>query len=268
MRGLSLWRESPYVFTQKLGFCTVKISCDTFYQKICQNRITQYDCIIDDLRKFQSLDLREWRIRPIHFIAHSTSFEIVWKLSRFVHFISRSDHRCGWYAIRKLSRQTPSKSSTWDQFKVIQEGNKLIQDCKTMCLVLADGPMTFNTWDHRLSTGPCVKEVSLLGSVGVPEGRQTCFFDISRSHGNIDAHPSLRTDRTERDSIKLKWRRPHNVKSRIGILADLQYCDHDIVWFGSGSLSRKWCQKKSWQYRSRDPMWKIEENLNKEEVLT
>ena len=29
------------------------------------------------------------------FIVHSTPFQIVWNLSRFVQFISRSDHRCG-----------------------------------------------------------------------------------------------------------------------------------------------------------------------------
>ena len=42
------------------------------------------------------------------------------------------------------------------------------------------------------------------------EGRQTCIFHSSRSHGNIDAHSSIRTERTEKHSIQIEMGRMRN----------------------------------------------------------
>ena len=95
MRWLSLCWDSPHFFTQNPGFCTVRISFDTIYQTICQNRTTQwYDGSIDGLPKFQSLVLRESEINPMYSIVRPSPFQFLWNLSRFDRFVARSDHRC------------------------------------------------------------------------------------------------------------------------------------------------------------------------------
>ena len=99
------------------------------------------------------------------------------------------------------------KTSIRDQFKVTQEDNKLIQDCKTMCLLFTDCLILSIAWDRRLINGLLVMEVLLRGGIGVSR-RTTDMLLYSRpSHGNIDAHSSIRTERTEKNPFKLKWRR-------------------------------------------------------------
>ena len=122
------------------------------------------------------------------------------------------------HTILILSRQKPSKSSTWDQFKVIQEGTKSVQDCKTMCLSLADGPMTFNTWDHRLSTGPCVKEISLQeGSDFKKDNRHA---SLQQSIQWQHRWSLLATNRSNRERFHKNWNEDGRTMLYIGLICD------------------------------------------------
>ena len=94
------------------------------------------------------------------------------------------------------------KSSTRDQFPVIQEGKKLIQDLKPFCF-LTDGLMILTTWDHRMITDPFVKGGLNAEGIGVREGRRIRFVTA------VDPwqHRRLLLDtnrRTEKDSIQVE----------------------------------------------------------------
>ena len=81
------------------------------------------------------------------------------------------------------------RSSSRDQFKVFQEENKLIQDCKTMCLFLTDGQITFITCDHSYDHRPICERSLIARGLGFRETPtphkphlSSCTFILSQTY--------------------------------------------------------------------------------------
>ena len=89
--------------------------------------------------------------------------EYVWRMGR-----TRYDSNFVLTEIVKFSTSAP--------FKFTQVDNTLLPNSKARCLFLTDGLIILVTLDLRLIAGPCVKEVSSQGGIGVREEGQTCFF--------------------------------------------------------------------------------------------
>ena len=93
----------------------------------------------------------------------------------------------------------------------------MIQDCKTMYLLLTDGRITFIAWDHRMITGPFVKEVSLQ--------EESDFEKDDRRASSVDRMATtILARRYEANAPRnipytLKWR-------RVDLICDSIWADH------------------------------------------
>ena len=277
MRGLSLCWKSSHFFTLNLGFCTVKNSCDTFYQTIRQNRITQYVCIIDGLPKFQSLDLRDWRIRPIYFYCtvdiisncmesfsvRPVTFE-EWSSMSIIYNEKNCLVKHCRNPVHEISSRSSSRAPNWSKpAKQCAYPLRMVRWHSTRGIIAWVLVHVWRISHYRRDRSSRRTTDMLLWHQSVPWQHRCSPLASNRS--DRDRFHKIEMETTAQ-CCTLVWF-DTRVKQRIGLLADHQYCDHDIAWLGSGSLSGKGCQKKSWQYRRRDSLWENEENLNKEKVV-